>query len=330
MLEKLFGSKIGVKILSEMGKKPYKEFYLNELSKNLKIGLGRTKTILDDFASLNILKRRKDGNRIFFKLNENNLLALEVIKFANLNALTKLNDDFRYSITNFSNKCENILGNNLVSIVVFGSVAKDRANKYSDIDILVVIKEQLKEKIKRQLHEKFSDILDIFSKVAEEKIFTEKEFLERYDYGDDFLINIMKDGIIIFDRNFYTKFLIKGLPQITKKSIQIKLDVVKERLDYLLEEYKKNPEIVASELGVVSNPLSRAILLVGNILPLSKHEIANQLKNVKEYKLAQIYKKTRAWFDSPPIEVKKEEIWDMLNFLNEKYGECSRKLEKWA
>ena len=67
MLNELFGSKIKVKILSEMGRRPYKEFYLNELSKTLKIGLGRTKTILDDMASSKVLEKRRSGNRILYK-----------------------------------------------------------------------------------------------------------------------------------------------------------------------------------------------------------------------------------------------------------------------
>lgn len=330
MLEKLFGSKVGVKILSEMGKNPYKEFYLNELSKNLKIGLGRTKTILDNLVDLNILKKRKSGNRFFLKLNENNPLSFEIIKFANLDALTKLDDDFRYAITNFSNAYENILGDNLLSIIVFGSIAKEEATRCSDIDILVIVKEQPKKGIKEELRRYFSSILDIFSKITEEKIFTEKEFEEKYENGDDFLINIMKDGIIVFDRNFfYSKILLRGLPVITKKTIKIKLDAVKETLDYSLEVYKKHPELIAPGLGIISNHLSRSVLLLNGILPESKHEICDQLKNIKENRLARTYKKTRIWFDNPPLEVNKDDVWDMLNFLKEKYNECYRMLERW-
>ena len=34
MIEYIFSSKVGSKILTTMGRKPYKEFYLNELSRN--------------------------------------------------------------------------------------------------------------------------------------------------------------------------------------------------------------------------------------------------------------------------------------------------------
>lgn len=331
MLSELFGSKIKVVILSEIGRKPYKEFYLNELSKILKIGLGRTKNILDELASSKILEKKRSGNRILFKLNENNPLSFEVIKFANLNALTALNEEFRTTITNFSRSYENILSENLLSIVVFGSVVKGETTKYSDIDILVIVKQKLSEKVREELHKQFSGILDLFTKITEEKIFTEKEFIENYQMGDDFLINVMKDGIIVLDKNnFYSKFLFKGVPKVTKNTIEKKLKLVKEWLDTAFEIYKKHPEVIAPELGIISNHLSRVLLLLSGILPQSKHDIPCQLESIYERKFARVYKKTRKWFDNPPLEVDKEEIWKLLTFLKEKYNECYRKLEEWA
>lgn len=331
MLDKLFGSKVKVRILSEIGKRPYKEFYLNELSKTLKIGLGRTKDILDELASFKILNKRRSGNRILFKLNENNNLSFEVVKFANMNALMKLDERFRVAITNFSRAYEITLKENLLSIVVFGSVAKSRATKYSDIDILVIVRQKLGKNIKEELHKVFLDILDIFAKIAEEKIFTEEEFIKNYQTGDDFLINVMRDGIVVFDRNnFYTKFLFRELPKVTKVTIENKLRLVREWLEPSFEIYKKHPEGVAPELGIISNHLSRALLLLNNILPQSKHDIPNQLKTAGEHKLAGVYKKTRGWFDNPPLEVNKEEIWELLTFLKEKHSECSRRLEGWT
>ncbi len=331
MFERLFGSKVGVKVLLEFGRKPHKEFYLNELSKTLKIGLGRTKAILDDLADSKILVKRKSGNRVLFKLNENNSLSFEVIKFANLNALTALNERFRTAVTNFSKDCERILRDNLVSIIVFGSVVKGKATKYSDIDILVIVHKTLTEVARDELHKSFSKILDVFAKITQEVVLTEKEFMEDYERGDDFLFNVMKDGVIVFDRdNFYAKFLFRGLPKITKKTIEHKLYFAKKWLDSISEMFKKNPEVVASQLGVVSNHLSRALLLLNNILPQSRHEIPGQLKNIKENEFAGVYKKTREWFDNPPLEVDEEEAWEILVFLKDKYNECYRRLETWA
>jgi len=330
MIEEIFASKVATKVLLHIGGKPYKEFYLNEISKELKIGLGRTKTILEDLNKSKILVRRRSGNRLLYKLNENNELSIKIIELANLNAFMKLQETYRIAINRFLKEYENILGENLSSGVIFGSVAKGKAKAWSDIDILVIVGKKLSKKTKDKLHNIFSEIMEIFSKISQEQIYTQTEFMESYNIGDDFLINVMKDGIVIYDKNFFSKFLIKGIPTVTRKAIEKRLKIVKDWLDSAIEVYRKHPPSVASSLGLISIHLSRAILLLNDVLPSSKYEIPKQLENIGEIKFSKIYKKTREWWESPPLNIDNEEIWKTLNFLKEKYIECYRKLEGWS
>jgi len=329
-IENIFSSKVATKILLHIGRRPYKEFYLNEISKELKIGLGRTNTLLEDFTKYKILIKRRSGNRLLYKLNENSGLSIKIIELANLDAFLKLPEVYRTAVSKFLKEYENIIGENLVSIVIFGSVAKGTANRWSDIDILVIIKGKAVKGLEDKLHEVFSKIMEIFSRVPEEHMYTQAEFQEEYNIGNDFLVNIMSDGIVVYDRDFFNRFLIKGIPTVTRKTIENKLKFARNWLDSAVEVYKRQPSLVAPQLGVISIHISRALLLLSSILPSSKHDIPKQLEGIGEFKFSKIYKKTREWWENPPLDVDKEEVWRIINFLKEKHMECSRKLEGWS
>jgi len=331
MLENIFSSRVGTKIILEIGRKPYKEFYLYELSKSLKIGMGRSSTLLENFTKKNVLKSRKGGKTILYRLNKNNPLSSEIIRFAHLDSFLKMPERFRTSISRFTKRYEELQGENVVSIIIFGSVAKNKAKAWSDIDILVIVKKWPNEKTRKKLHDVFSEISEVFSQLSEEHMYTERQFSEGYDIGDDFLINVMKDGIIILDKgNFFIEHLIRGLPEVTKKAIEKRLDIAKEFIDNAIEIYKKMPDSTASMLGLISIHLSRAVLLLNDTQPGSKYEIPKQLGSVGESKFERVYKKTRKWFDESPFETDKEDVWKTLNFLKEKYNEYSRKIEAWS
>jgi len=330
MLEDIFGSKIGVKILAHVGRKPYREFYLNELSKNLGIGLGRTATLLENLVRENVMTRKKSGNRLLYRLNHNNPLAFEIIRFANLNALSGLPEKFRTAIGNFTKNYRETLGDNLVSVVVFGSVSSGKATNFSDIDIFVLTQENIDKRTKKKMADIFSGVSAVFSQTTEEHIFSVGQFREDYETGDDFLINVMREGIIVFDKNdFFGRFLLKGLPVVTRASVEKRLKIAKQWLDSSTEMFKKHPNI-ASQLAPAAMHLSRALLLLNRVIPESKHDVPEQLKSIGEHKFSEIYIKTREWWDNPPLEVDKDDLWEILSFLREKYNECRKKLEGWA
>lgn len=331
MLEDLLGSRVGMKILLEIGRRPYEEFYLGELSKTLGIGMGRAKALLERFENKSVLKSHRSGKTILYKLNKNNPLAPEIIRFAHLNAFMEFPEEYRTSISRFEKRYEQLLGENLVSIIIFGSVARNKARKWSDIDIMVIAKKQPGRKTRESLRNVFSEISQVFSQYSQEHMLTMEQFSEDYKTGSDFLINVIKDGIIVLDRNsFFMEHLLQGLPEVTKKTIQKRLDTAKEYIDNATEMYKKFPDSSASMLGTTSIHLSSALLLLNHVQPESKHEIPKQLESIGERKFAKLYKKTRKWFDEQPLEVDKEEVWKALNLLKEKFSECSKKLEVWS
>lgn len=330
MLEDIFSSRVGTRVVLKMGREAYRQFYLYQLSKELKTGLGRTKTILEMLRRQGVLLSTKNGKRIEYKLNENNRFVYDIIYLAHKDALLKTEERYRSNADRLIGIYKKILGDNLVSAVLFGSVAKGKASEWSDIDILIIIKRNVREKLRDKIHKELSSAVEIYSNISEEHYYTEKEFEESYMIGDDFLINVMKDGIILYDKEYFARYLIRGPPTVTKESIRKRLDFSRQWLDLSFEQYKKFPQGIPSHLGIIAMHLARALLLLNGIIPQSKHEIPGQLLGIKEVKFSKIYIISRKWFDSPPLKVENKKIWQMLAFLREKRNECMKKLEGWA
>ncbi|GHV36504.1 hypothetical protein FACS1894187_11210 [Synergistales bacterium] len=91
-------------------------------------------------------------------------------------------------------------GDNLLKIVLFGSVARNEANKDSDIDVLVVLKERTLEH--------FSNINGISADVMWDMDFDENAYLEVLTVSEgktqdlsyySLMKNISREGVVLYD-----------------------------------------------------------------------------------------------------------------------------------
>jgi|GEM_PF-775508 len=330
MFESILSSKTSTRLLFRISRKPYGGVYLNGLAREAKAGVGVTKAALERFYKQGILLRLTDGNRIVYRLDSESRLAPELVRLANLDALLGLPEKYQSTINEFLRRARKCLGDNLSALVVYGSVAKGTAKSGSDIDILLITREKLGREAEGKLREALSSASDAFSRLPEEKIMSEASFREGYELGDDFLANVLRDGIIVHDADgYYTRFLMRGVPRATRAMIEKKLETAERWIGSAAESYRKEPLITASLLGIASIHLSGAFLLLKGVQPGSKHEIPDQLKQAGEGKFATVYKKAREWEDRQPLDIDKERVWEYLSFLREKKNECIRMLQSW-
>lgn len=107
-----------------------------------------------------------------------------------------------------------VLGENLVSFVVFGSVARCEAGPDSDVDLLIVAKNLPKGRLKRQ---------DLFMEI-EEKLEEDIESLRQRGFNVDFspiiksveeasvisplYLDMVEDAVVLYDKDgFFSKIL---------------------------------------------------------------------------------------------------------------------------
>jgi len=103
------------------------------------------------------------------------------------------------NFSNLTNKIKKLMSTNLISIVLFGSVARGDFIKSSDIDILLISNKNCDE----NLIEK--ELLKINSKI-QIMILTKDEFKKRVIDFNHQLITLFLDGKVLYDKNkFYYK-----------------------------------------------------------------------------------------------------------------------------
>lgn len=96
------------------------------------------------------------------------------------------------------------LGGDVESIVLYGSVARNEARKDSDIDILIVTRSN-----DRKLYNKISKIrtqTDLENNTLTTLVqMSRTEFKQHVKLSPPFMENVLREGIIIYDRGFFKK-----------------------------------------------------------------------------------------------------------------------------
>lgn len=108
------------------------------------------------------------------------------------------------AVEQLKNRLVNELGDGIESIVLYGSVAKKTAHEESDIDILIVTRDEDKN-----LYDKISKIrtqIDLESNTLTTIVHLTSEELERYTkLGSPFIKSVAEEGIILYDRGNFKK-----------------------------------------------------------------------------------------------------------------------------
>jgi predicted nucleotidyltransferase len=107
----------------------------------------------------------------------------------------------------FKDKCREKFCLDLVSIVLFGSYARGTATKYSDIDLLVVVKNLPRDWRRRD--KVLDDFERYFLKKSHKRIFpiltTPEAIINSVKRGNPLFYGIMTGYTILFDRNDFFK-----------------------------------------------------------------------------------------------------------------------------
>jgi predicted nucleotidyltransferase len=164
-----------------------KQFYLREISKLSKIPLKTTQNLISNLENNKILRSITRGKNKYFKLNLDNiytklyLLQAEIYK-------TKLFLD-KYPL--FKTFLKEVRTN--ISLIVFGSFAKLKADRDSDLDVLIIPK----EKLPFYLLPYKTHIIEL----------TEDSFIKSLEKQETLIKEIKENHIILNNHSFYVNTL---------------------------------------------------------------------------------------------------------------------------
>ena len=164
-LENLFGSKVRIKLTRTLYKFKDRSFTLSELSRYSGITRQGIMKVLDDLNGMNIVKLERIGSSIIIRLNRNEFIN-NILKVYELEKNT-LNNLIDFINSYFKDK-------KMISLALFGSIAKGEENFNSDIDLLIITKNK---KLASQISEKCNlEIIDKFGNVLMPYILNKNEF----------------------------------------------------------------------------------------------------------------------------------------------------------
>jgi uncharacterized protein len=184
LLEKLFGSRLRVTILSLLFSRQGEEFYPGEVARLIKEDRGNTSRELLNLEQIGIIRGRKDKkhpNRIYYGLNQEFPLAPEI-----------------KSIYLKSTGAEGVLKEALASVkgidyaFIYGSVAAGNEGPTSDIDLFIVGSIALEDLSKALRHPE-----QILRRDINPSLYTLKEFKNRARKADPFISRLIDEPRIL-------------------------------------------------------------------------------------------------------------------------------------
>ena len=180
-IDKLFGSKTRVTLLSKLMMNPDKSYYLRELSKELNIPYSMLYKEEKNLVSLGILNEEKRGKVTLVSVNRN-LPYLAELKGL-ITKTTGLGDLVKNALSNIKA---------LKYALIYGSFASGEESESSDVDLLII--GDLNEE------EALNAISPIEGRIGREinyVLWSEKEFMNKVDSKHHFLLDIVQKPIIM-------------------------------------------------------------------------------------------------------------------------------------
>jgi predicted nucleotidyltransferase len=169
-LEEIIGKKSDVKILRALLEYPTKEFNENELAGVSKVGQKTVNRAMPKYVSYGMVNVRTIGKANVYTLN----LGHYIVK--QLKSLFQAEEGAKLELKRLL-KDAFLADKAVISLAIFGSVAKGEEEPTSDIDVFILTKD--KEGAKERLEKVGAEVMERFGNVISGYILTLKEFEER-------------------------------------------------------------------------------------------------------------------------------------------------------
>lgn len=153
------------------------ELHAREISRQVGVTLSTVQQELKRLVELDLITRRKDGNRVYFKANTRHPLFSEI---QNLTVKTSgMVPLFRETLQPIAAE--------ISSAFIFGSVARSAEQAHSDVDLMIIGHVGL-----RKISAMIAPICQQLDREINPYTLTPENFFERVKEGDVFLSNVVR------------------------------------------------------------------------------------------------------------------------------------------
>lgn len=175
IINRLFSSKLRIKLLDVFLSSPDARFYIRELERKIKEEAKNVSRELKNLEALGLLISEKQGNLKYYSVNENFFLYPElkaiIFKTTGVQGLLK-------------EALQRLKG--IETAFIYGTYATGKESESSDVDIMVIGKPDLTD-----LNEVISDLEEKLNREINYMCFDQEEFKERRKAGDAFISEVL-------------------------------------------------------------------------------------------------------------------------------------------
>jgi predicted nucleotidyltransferase len=178
MLAELFTSDTRAEIMRILFNGEGREHYLREIEKITHVHISSLQKEVKHLVSIDLIKARKDGNRIYYKANSEHPIYPDLVsiveKTVGVIALLK----------------EKLNDSKIECAFLFGSMARNKEKAASDIDLVVIGDLGM-----RTLTKFLSGLQEKVGREINPHVYTKEEFMKRIKLKDHFIISVLKEEI---------------------------------------------------------------------------------------------------------------------------------------
>lgn len=184
MLSEFLTSETRAEVLRALFNGEGKEYYFRELKRASSSSISSLQREVDRLCELELVKKRKDGNRVYFMANIEHPIYPELVSIVGK------------TVGIWASLKRRLKNSKIDLAFVFGSFAQNSEGARSDIDLCVVGDISM-----RGLSKLLSGLQEEFAREINPHIFTKSEFQKRIKENDHFVTSILKGSIKLLEGN---------------------------------------------------------------------------------------------------------------------------------
>lgn len=171
----LMGSKTRAEILGILFDGAHKEIYLRAIGKLCTCSLTSIQNEIKNLVTVDLVRARKDGNRVYYSANEMHPLYLDLkgLVEKTVGIMGQLKSRLKDERIEYA--------------LIFGSFAKGEEKGHSDIDLIVIGNISM-----RELTKLLSGLQQKIYREINPHIYSKSDFVSKMKKKDHFLLNVMK------------------------------------------------------------------------------------------------------------------------------------------
>lgn len=197
LLERIVGSKTKIAVLRVLSRNLNWNYSITELSKDVNLNKSLVSKVIEELQNEHVVKVLIKGKTKLCRINAENKIVREIIIKLFENEKKVLDS----VIDNLIKQIKPEKNSSILSMILYGSFAKEEFTPRSDIDLMIIVKNKAEIKKIKQMLLKVSEDFMRDDLIVFHDIITKGEFKRLYTQREPVMMDIFKFNKLLYGRD---------------------------------------------------------------------------------------------------------------------------------